>query len=75
MVSPGEYLGYVGSDEVAIGYMAARRAGAILAGAGNIAILGVSPTIETTTKRERGARTMPAGRARIASSSMRACPE
>ncbi len=53
MVNPEEYVGYVGSNEVAVGSMAARRAGAILGGAGNIAILGVSPTIETTTKRER----------------------
>jgi ribose transport system substrate-binding protein len=53
MVSSDEYLAYVGSDEAAIGTMAAHRAGQVLGGSGSIAILGVSPTIETTTRRER----------------------
>lgn len=53
MVGPEEYLGFVGSNEEAMGTIAASRVGEILKGEGEIAILGVSPTTETTTVRER----------------------
>jgi len=53
MVDDSEYLAYIGSDPNRMGELAARRVGAILDGRGDMAILGVSPTVETAVRRER----------------------
>ncbi len=52
-VDSGDYLAYIGSDETEIGKMAAMRLGAVLRGKGEIAVLGVSPTLEASMQRER----------------------
>lgn len=53
MVKPDEYVAYIGSDEARVGSLAAERIGALLKHGGDIAVLGVSPTVEAAVKRER----------------------
>ncbi len=53
MVDPSEYLAYIGSDPKEMGILGAERTGTVLDGRGEIAILGVSPTVEAAVARER----------------------
>lgn len=52
-VDPGEIVAYIGSDPERIGTLAAIRIGAVLDGKGDMAIVGVSPTVEAAVRRER----------------------
>jgi len=52
-VDRSEFLAYIGSDPERMGTLAAMRMGEILGGTGEIAILGVSPTLEASVQREQ----------------------
>jgi ribose transport system substrate-binding protein len=52
-VDRSEFLAYIGSDPERIGTLAAMRMGEILDGKGEIAILGVTPTLEASVQREQ----------------------
>lgn len=52
-IPSGPKLGYVLNDEHVGGRIAARRVGLILAGKGNIAIVGMQPELHSNTVRER----------------------
>jgi ribose transport system substrate-binding protein len=52
-VDPNGFLAYIGSDPDRMGTLAAMRMGDILGGRGEIAILGVTPTLEAEVQRER----------------------
>lgn len=52
-VTPAHYQEYIGSDDARIGELAADRIGFILGGEGEIAIVGVSPTVESSVLRNQ----------------------
>lgn len=52
-VNEADYLAFIGSDAEEMGAVLARRVGRQLGGRGEIAILGVSPTVEAAVQRER----------------------
>lgn len=51
-VNRSEFLVYIGSDPERMGTLAALRMGEILGGKGEIAIVGVTPTLEAAVQRE-----------------------
>lgn len=53
MVDAREYEAFIGSDAESMGRLAAMRMGQILNGSGDVAVLGVSPTVEAAVRRER----------------------
>lgn len=52
-VHADEYVAYIGSNEERVGRVAAQRIGDVVDGPAEVALLGVSPTIEPAVKRER----------------------
>jgi ribose transport system substrate-binding protein len=52
-IDPASNLSYVLNDEVAGGRLAARRLGAILAGQGTVAVLGLDPKLRSMSLRDR----------------------
>lgn len=50
-VTPEHYLEYIGSDNKRIGELAASRIGSVLNGHGEVAIVGISPTVEISAQR------------------------
>ena len=59
---PAEYAAYIGSEPERMGNLAADRIGEVLDGRGEIAIIGVSPTVEAAVQRERAFTTSIAAR-------------
>jgi len=53
MVQETEYAAYIGSDPQTMGKLAAERMGEMLGGRGQVAMIGVSPTVEAAVQRER----------------------
>ncbi len=53
MVDRSAYEAFIGSDPQEIGRIAAMRMGDVLAGRGDVAVIGVSPTVEAAVNRER----------------------
>ena len=49
---PGQFLSYVSNDEVAGAKLAAERIAKILGGSGSIAVIGISPRLESGILRE-----------------------
>jgi len=61
-VKESEYEAFIGSDPVKMGAMAAEKMGQLLEGRGEVAVIGVSPTVEGAVARERSFAQTLAGR-------------
>lgn len=52
-LSPDEYSAYIGLDNAEAGTIAAQRLIALMHGRGNVAVIGVSPTLKGSSEREK----------------------